>query len=227
MSLDLAICCGQSLAMPVLDAAQRVRARIKEWVTKQGHGSKVALANAVNGMYGATRSSSWVTGVVNGSQDIRLADLDAIAECLGVPPGDLVRKTDRNYLELTMAETRVLMHFRMLPGKARDHWLGWLEFVSQGVQNSTVTSPTSGVQPHSAGGAKGGMLHVVHVDREEKVTPENVRRLVAEAAERFTMLTRLSKQFADAREARERNTPPRPTRRTRRDKPPDASSTDR
>lgn len=227
MSLDLAICCGQSLAMPTLDAAQRVRARIKDWVAKQGHGSRVALANAVNGMYGATRTSSWVTGVVNGSQDIRLADLDAIAECLDVPPGDLVRKPDRNYLELTMAETRVLMHFRALPWKAREHWLGWLEFVSNGVQNKSVPAYGSGVISNASGGTKGGTLHVVRVENREEATPENIERLLAEATERSVWLQDLADEFARAATARRRSPLETPKRRPPGRKSSDPSAADR
>lgn len=117
------------------DAAQRVRARIKEWTERQGHGSKKRLADAVARRWedparkGLKNGQAWATGIINGRQDLRLADLDAVADLLGEPPGALVRKNDRNYHELTMAETRLVMHYRSLPEMVRHNWLAYLDYL--------------------------------------------------------------------------------------------------
>lgn len=115
------------------NAAARVRRRIAEWVKEQGHGSRKRLAVAVAGLYGASRSQSWVTDLIdgpeNGGQDLRLRDLDAVAQAMGVRPGDLVRRDDNTYLEITPSETKVIRYLRALPDVARHHFLAYLEYL--------------------------------------------------------------------------------------------------
>lgn len=115
------------------NAAIRVRRRIAEWVAKEGHGSRKRLADAVKGLYGAARSPSWVTDILdgpdNGGQDLRLRDLDAVAATLDVPPGDLVRRDEDLYLEVTPTEIRLLRFFRALPDVARHHMIGYFDYL--------------------------------------------------------------------------------------------------
>lgn len=131
--LDLYICGLQSVAVTrPMDAAQRVRERLQEWLQAQGHGSKTMLAKAIQANYGDTKSRSWVTGLVKKAgkrQDLRLRDLDAVAELMGVPPGELVRKHDRNYLELTMEESRMIAYCRALPAHVRAQLVQALDFM--------------------------------------------------------------------------------------------------
>ena len=112
------------------NAAVRVRRRITEWLDLQGRGSKSQLAAAVKGLYGAPRSSSWVTdlthGPEKGGQDLRLADLDAVADAMKVPPGDLVRREDNHYLEVTPSEVKLLRYVRALPDVARHHFMAYI-----------------------------------------------------------------------------------------------------
>lgn len=114
-----------------MDAAQRVRQRIKDWLAKEGHGSQKRLADAVSSRYGQPKAPTWVTGIISGpqnrGQDLRLADLDDVADCLGMQPGDLVRRHDRNYLELTTVETRLVQYYRALPETIRHGWIAWLD----------------------------------------------------------------------------------------------------
>jgi hypothetical protein len=115
------------------DAAARVRKRILEWCAREGHGSKKRLAEAVEAKNDdPTRKvigQSWATGILNGRQKLRLSDLDAVADLLGEPPGSLVRKPDRNYHELTMAETRLLEYYRSMPEMVRGHWMAFLDYM--------------------------------------------------------------------------------------------------
>lgn len=115
------------------DAAQRVRERLREWAAREGHRSKARIAKAVAALYGKPKSPSWVTGLLNGptreGHDLRLKDLDAIAELLQIPPGELVRGYDRNYMELTMAESRLIEYYRLLPETIRSHWIRYLDYV--------------------------------------------------------------------------------------------------
>jgi hypothetical protein len=110
-------------------AAVRVRRRITEWVNAQGHGSRKRLADAVRGLYGHARSGAWVTDIVDGKQDLRLRDLDGVAEALGVPPGDLVRRDDNFYLEVTHTERRLIGFYRSLPDVARHHLLEYFNYI--------------------------------------------------------------------------------------------------
>ena len=115
------------------NAAARVRRRIAEWIAAQGHGSRKRLADAVKGLYGHSRSPSWITDIIDGpdegGQDLRLKDLDAVADAMGVPPGDLVRRDDNLYLEITQNEIRILRFFRALPDVARHHMLGYFDYL--------------------------------------------------------------------------------------------------
>lgn len=111
------------------DAAERVRARIVAWTKHSGRGSKKQLAEAVAGKYGVTRSATWVTDVTHGRQDLRLRDLDAIADAMEMPPGDLVRRDDHQYLEVTDTEARLLRYYRTLPNAVRTHWMAYLDYL--------------------------------------------------------------------------------------------------
>lgn len=115
------------------NAAARVRRRIAEWVKEQGHGSRKQLADAVKGLYGEPRSPSWVTDIIDGpdkkGQDLRLRDLDAVADVLGVPPGELVRRDDTIVLELSHTEYRMVKFFRAMPDIARQHLVEYFGYI--------------------------------------------------------------------------------------------------
>lgn len=115
------------------NAAQRVRRRIAEWVTEQGHGSRKRIADAVTGLYGEPRTASWVTDIIDGpdkkGQDLRLRDLDAVAEVMGVPPGELVRREGSIVLELSHTESRMVRFYRALPDIARQHLVEYFNYI--------------------------------------------------------------------------------------------------
>lgn len=102
-----------------------------EWVAQQGRGSQKRLADAVPGKFGEPKTEQWLSDVLKGKSDLSLRDLDAIADHLQVPPGYLVRRNDRNYEELTMAESRLLQYFRAWPETIRHTWLAWLEYLTR------------------------------------------------------------------------------------------------
>ena len=116
------------------NAADRVRRRIAEWVKEHGHGSRKRIAQNVKGLYGKDRSSSWVTDIVDGpddgGQDLRLRDLDGVADAMGIPPGDLVRHDYNTYAEVSPSELRLLKFYRSLPEMARHHFIGYFDYIS-------------------------------------------------------------------------------------------------
>lgn len=115
------------------DAAARVRRRILDWLKSEGHGSKSRLAAAVAAKYGSHKSKSWATSIQkapeDGGQDVRLKDLDAVAHLLGMPPGELVSDFEHVYLELTMAERRLVEFYRAMPDVVRGHWMRWIDYL--------------------------------------------------------------------------------------------------
>lgn len=117
------------------NAAARVRRRIESWVKANGRGSQKKIAEAVTGMYGYSRSPSWVVDIIdgpdNGGSDLRLRDLDAIAKAMDIHPGDLVAKEGHAYAELTASEARLLKHFRSLPDVVRGHWMAALDYIME------------------------------------------------------------------------------------------------
>jgi hypothetical protein len=114
--------------MPPLNADQRVHAHIQEWAERTGHGAATMLSKAVSGKYGEDMSVQWASGIINGNP-LRLKYLDAVAELLGVPPGDLVRRHEDHYLEVTYSEMRFLKHLRTLPDTVRQHLLQVYEYI--------------------------------------------------------------------------------------------------
>lgn len=110
------------------NAAERVRQRIAEWVDHHGYGSQRQLARAVPAKFGEPKGDQWIHDVVKGKSDLRLKDLDAIADAIGVPPGWMVRKPDRNYEELTMQESKLLRYFRSLPEIVRHGFMTWMDY---------------------------------------------------------------------------------------------------
>lgn len=125
-------------------ANERVRLRIKEWKEAKGYGAQRELANAVPGKFGEARGDQWVSDIIHGRADLRLKDLDLVADAIGVPPGELVRKNDRNYQELTMAEARLIQFYRSMPDTVRHGFLTWLEyfFRAQEADSASKTSQT-------------------------------------------------------------------------------------
>lgn len=70
-----------------------------------------------------------MTEILKGRQDLRLADLDAIADGLGVLPSELVRRNDTELMEVFPTERRLLLRLRLLPGKIRDQWFSFQEYM--------------------------------------------------------------------------------------------------
>lgn len=132
-----------------LPANDRVRHRIAEWVEAHGYGSQRQLARAVPAKFGEARGDQWISDIVKGRSDLRMKDLDAIAEAMGVPPGWLVRLPDRNYEELTMAESKLLRYYRLMPEIVRHGFLTWLDYFFRtqeqavGVQTTKRTKRTA------------------------------------------------------------------------------------
>jgi hypothetical protein len=178
-------------------ASERVRQRMKEWVEQQGHGSQRKLANSVLGPMGEPKSDQWVSDIINRRADLTLRDLDSVAETIGVAPGWLVRKNDRNYDELTMAETKVVSFFRQLPDTIRHAWLLIVDyFVSTKVlKRGKVLPPGSvaGVQIGTPPAALSsvGVPHVASsVSREE--FRQNITQLITDTVTSLERLQSLS-----------------------------------
>jgi hypothetical protein len=178
-------------------ASERVRQRMKEWVEQQGHGSQRRLANSVLGPMGEPKSDQWVSDIINRRADLTLRDLDSVAETIGVPPGWLVRKHDRNYEELTMAETKVVSFFRQLPDTIRHAWLLIVDyFVStkvlkrgKGLSQSSVAGVQIGTPP--AASSVGAPSHVSSsVSRED--FRQNITQLITDTVASLERLQSLS-----------------------------------
>jgi hypothetical protein len=115
-----------------LHAAARVRRRLKDWLAKEGNGSKPRLARTVDAT-SEPKSSSGVLDITRtsrGTRDIRLRDLDDIAEAMGVPVGELVQPDGTDFIEVKPAEMRLIRHLRSMPDSAQQHWLARLDHMA-------------------------------------------------------------------------------------------------
>jgi len=133
------------------NAEERVSLRIKQWAKQYGHGAGKALARAVSGRFGEEMSEQWASGIIAGAP-LRLKHLDAVAELLGVPPGDLIRRNGDHYLEVIPSEMAFLAHLRTLPNAVRQHLSIALDYIfafqSQALeaQKTTVDRRTKGAR---------------------------------------------------------------------------------
>lgn len=115
-------------------AAARVRRRLLDWTKREGHGSHTRLARAVGAKYGEKKSASWASDVLrggpeDGGADLRLRDLDDVAELLGVPPGELVMRDGDRYLEVSANELKLIRYYRTLPATIQHHMIAYLDFL--------------------------------------------------------------------------------------------------
>lgn len=108
-------------------ATERVRLRLVDWVTARKHGAQRQLLDRIQKQTNEIRKDSWLSGIVNGQKNLTLDDLDLIADAMDVPPGELVRKHDRNYWELTMEESKVVEWLRLMTSDSRRHFVAWVE----------------------------------------------------------------------------------------------------
>lgn len=120
------------LRMPHQDAAERVRTRVRDWLNAQGHGSRKQFAKAIHGKFGVKRSVSWVSDITrpSGKQvDVSLRVLDEVATIMGTHPGNLVRRKDDYYEEVTPSEMRLLRYYRSLPDALRVQAMSVLDYL--------------------------------------------------------------------------------------------------
>lgn len=108
---------------------ERVARRIREWVDAAGHGSQTRLAAAIPSKFGEPKTVAWLNDIIHNRSDLSLRDLDAVAEAIDVPPGELVRRPDRNYVELTMTELKLVERYRSWPETIRHAVVTWLDYV--------------------------------------------------------------------------------------------------
>jgi hypothetical protein len=234
------VCFRQMKAGWDVPATDRVRQRIDEWIKANGgHGAGRKLLAIIKARSREDRSDQWLSDIINRRQNVTLADLDILADAMDVQPGELVRLPGKNYLELTMGESRLVQIFRGLSRDAQGYVNSLITyFVSpkkasgKSVQNSTAPSTTSGIQhaPSVRTGAGGGTAYGAVRDadfRAEDATPETIDRLIADTTERLAELHDVKLQLARAAKARARAELQTPKRGPQRHTPSDPSAPDR
>lgn len=93
----------------MLTPAERVRERLNHWlaVTKL---TQREFADTVK------KSQVWVKKILHGEHEVRLADLDVVADAMRTTASELVRADDERYqLELSPTEVRVIEKLRRKP----------------------------------------------------------------------------------------------------------------
>lgn len=89
--------------------AERVRERLKHWLEITNLTQR-ELARTVK------KSQVWVKHIVHGTNEVRLRDLDIIADAMRTTASELVRAEDERYqLELSPTEVRVIEKLRRRP----------------------------------------------------------------------------------------------------------------
>lgn len=143
----------RSQAIPNGTAADRVRSRIADMLDRRGMTQR-DLVKHVRAKYGAERSEAWLTEILKGRQDLRLADLDAVADGLDILPSELVRRSETELMEIYPSERRVILYLRALPGKIRDQWISLLDYLFTGKETSgqpNLAAPDVPFRPNTDG----------------------------------------------------------------------------
>jgi hypothetical protein len=127
-------------------ASERVRERIAEWVERHGHGAQRLLLTNIAKYCDETRKDQWLSDILNKRSKIVLDDVDLVAVAIDTPPGNLIRQRDRNYHELTMAETKLVEWFRSLTSDGRRHFWAWIESLVAQTYKGVAQSYVAGVK---------------------------------------------------------------------------------
>lgn len=95
--------------MAILTPADRVRERIRRWLT-------VTKLTQRDFSASVKKSQVWLQKVLRSENEVRLADLDVVAQAMRTTAAELVREEDERYqLELTPTEVRVIEQLRRRP----------------------------------------------------------------------------------------------------------------
>lgn len=92
---------------------ERVRARIEALLEERGMPQRTFAKHLGHG-------DQWASNLLNRRQTLTMADLDGVADVLGVTTSDLVRRSSDPY-ELSALESRVVRALRLLPDVIRQH----------------------------------------------------------------------------------------------------------
>lgn len=93
------------------------------------------LAKSVSAAFGQHKTQSWVTGLVTKEgkrQDLRLRDLDDVADAMKIHPGELVSRFGSRVYELRENEHRLIDAIRKLPSAMQPSFLDHLYFLMEG-----------------------------------------------------------------------------------------------
>lgn len=101
--------CSVMTDKPAETPAERVRARMRQWLDVTGLTQEEFALSMEKGQ-------EWLSAILKGKNDPRLRDLDLIADAMRTSAAELVRATsDRYQLELTPTEVRILEKLRRKP----------------------------------------------------------------------------------------------------------------
>lgn len=149
-----------------MNALQRVVQRIGDALddpTEQGKKRKqLEFAKQAN------KSAGWISNILAERRGVRLKDLDAIAEVLGVPPGELVREFDDALVETTPLERRFLDRIRQLRPEDRRAYMTTLTVMAEASKTA---------QSRDLPSSSGGRIRRDHAETPPPALPiEQLRR---------------------------------------------------
>jgi transcriptional regulator with XRE-family HTH domain len=110
----------------VLNAMERIRARLKALLDERQLGGgtqkqkKLAEFVAKYNRETKPRSQAWISNILNNRRDLRLDDLDAVAEFFRLPPAELLRRPDDVSMELSPTERLLIRNLRRMDPVRRD-----------------------------------------------------------------------------------------------------------
>lgn len=64
-------------------------------------------------------TEAWVSNILSGKRGLRIVDIDKVADFFRIPPGELVRETDSDLVEVTPTERKLLRKIRRVSDEYR------------------------------------------------------------------------------------------------------------
>lgn len=124
-----------------LNPAERVRERMRRWMETANLDQRTFAGDL-------KKSQVWLQKVLTGENQVRLRDLDQIADAMRTTTTELVRSDEERYtLELTPTEVRIVEALRRLRADVLDAFLKLLDARPTSDREKPLRRPTKTSRP--------------------------------------------------------------------------------
>lgn len=99
-----------------MDAMERCRLRLRQLLDERTPAGRLRQKTFAKHM---GHTEAWLSNILNGQRGLRLVDVDKVADFFRIPPGELIRETDSDLVEVTPTEQKLLRKIRRVSDEYR------------------------------------------------------------------------------------------------------------